>query len=62
MSYIVQYPHSLTNPGGLHRVVDFGAWKRYADGDTEQLPVVELFASFEEAQNYADDMNRQEKK
>lgn len=57
MSFIVQQPHSLTNPSDFYRVVEFRGWANFADDIARYLPVHAEVSSYGEAQRVCDDLN-----
>ncbi len=56
-SYVVLSPHSQTNPSDRFRVVDYGGWRRYIDGDAGSYPVASDHGSRAEADTSAAVLN-----
>ena len=55
-SYVTQQPNSNTNRTGSYRVVEWGAWRKYVDGETSYLPATS-FSTQEEADAERDRLN-----
>jgi hypothetical protein len=49
VSYIVLNPHSETNPSAMFRVVEFDAWRAYADREVSHLDVKDEATTYAEA-------------
>ncbi len=56
LSYVTQQPHSSTNPTSRYRVVEYGAWLKYVDGEISHLPAVS-FSTLAEAEEERDRLN-----
>jgi hypothetical protein len=56
MSYVVQQPHSNTNPTSMHRVVGWNDWLKYSNGEISYLPAVP-FSTYGEAEKERDRLN-----
>lgn len=58
MSYIVLNPNSNTNPSAMFRVVEFDAWRAYADREVSHLDVTDQATTHADAQAKADTLNK----
>lgn len=57
MGYVVQQPHSQTNPSPYYRVVDYAAWMEYVNGAKRWLPVAGEFEDYGSAKFLCDRLN-----
>jgi hypothetical protein len=58
MSFVVQHPHSRTNPTDKYRVCDSGDWTAFVNGATTSYAFTP-FDTYEQAQKARNEANRE---
>jgi hypothetical protein len=57
--HVILYPHSLTNPGDMYRVVELDKWIAYTNGTEGSYPVTGTYESYALAEEARDTLNEE---
>lgn len=57
MSYVIQLPHSLTNPSDNYRVIEYTDWVDYTKGEKQAIVPAAEFRHYEDALARRDELN-----
>lgn len=59
MAYVIQQPHSVSNPEDTYRVVNYEQWLAYVNGDSHVF-VSTVYNTYDEAVEQRDKLNKDE--